>query len=176
MIFKKIFVLFVSIVFFCFSTSAKDSVTVYIFMLDECRICQELAPALNSIYNTYHPKGIGFVGVFPNFSSKQKGINAFKTKYKITFPTKTDYFKKLTTKFNATVLPEVIFYNETTQTVIYRGLINDLFYSPGKRRHAIQYHYLSDALEAYINNTPLKVAHTTPIGCYINFNDSLTEN
>ncbi len=145
-------------------------------MLDECRICQELAPELNEIYDTYHSQEIGFVGVFPNFSSKPKGIQAFKSKYKVIFKTKTDYFKKLTHRFNATVLPEVIVYNETKEAIIYRGLVNDLFYSPGKRRHNVINHFLRDALDDTIKEQPIRVAETMPIGCYINFNDSLTGN
>lgn len=158
------------------SLLAKDSITVYLFLLDECRICQEIAPEINEIYKTYHSEGIGFLGVFPNFASKPQGIKAFKDKYHMDIPTKTDYFKKLTQKFDATVLPEVIVYNETIKKIQYRGLINDLFYAPGKRRHHINKHYLKDALEAHIHQKPLPVKVTIPIGCYINFNDLLIDN
>jgi len=176
MVVYRFFALLVCFLFFGNGASAKDSITVYIFMLDECRICQELAPELNEIYDIYHSQAIGFVGVFPNFSSKPKGIQSFKSKYKVAFNTQTDYFKKITHRFDATVLPEVVVYNETKDVIIYRGLVNDLFYSPGKRRHNVQNHFLRNALDATIKGQPIKVAETTPIGCYINFNDSLTGN
>ncbi len=149
-----------------------DSITVYIFMLDECRICQETAPELNRIYNEFGQK-IGFLGLFPNFSSKPKGIQAFKNKYDIQFKTKTDYYKTLTKKFDASVLPEVVVYNETKNTILYRGAINDLFYSQGKRRHFVQHHYLHNALTAIIQGQLPVVKETKPTGCFINFNDSL---
>lgn len=151
---------------------SRDSITVYIFLLDECRISQEMTPELNSLYNEF---GInfGFIGIFPNFSSKKKAIEDFKSKYKIQFPTKTDYFKKLSNTFNATVLPEVIVLNETRNKIIYRGAINDLYYTQGKRRQIIRNQYLRDALFGLVNGVELKVKETQPIGCFINFNDPL---
>lgn len=152
--------------------SGRDSITVYLFLLDECRICQELAPEINSIYSTYGNE-IGFIGLFPNFSSKKKGIDGFKEKYEIKFNTKTDYFKTQANRFEATILPEVILYNETQKKIIYRGAINDLFYSPGKRRQIVTKNYLKDALMASINGKQPAIKESQPIGCFINFNDPL---
>ena len=155
---------------------AKDSITVYIFLLDECRICQEIAPELNALYTTYKSPDLNFIGVFPNFASKPQGIKDFKSKYKIAFDTKTDYFKKITHKFQATILPEVIVYNETKQKIIYRGQVNDLYYAPSKRRPLIRHHYLRDAIMAGIDNRMPTIQETNPIGCFINFNDSFSQN
>ena len=152
--------------------SAKDSITVYFFLLDECRICQELAPEMNAIYTEYQSE-IGFLGLFTNFSSKSTGIQHFKEKYQIKFNTRTDYFKKMAHKFEATILPEVIVYNETSKSILYRGAINDLFYTPGKRRHFVQNHYLKDALKAISQNKLPTISKSQPIGCFINFNDSI---
>ena len=63
---------------------SSDSITVYLFLLDECRICQELAPEINAIHAEFAKKNIGFIGLFPNFASKQVGIDKFKKKYNIT--------------------------------------------------------------------------------------------
>jgi hypothetical protein len=169
---KKSFVFIGVFIFQSLLMYSKDSITVYMFLLDECRICQELSPEMNAIYEKYG-NAIGFIGLFPNFSSKKKGIDAFKKKYNIKFNTKTDYFKTQATKFTATILPEVIVYNETTKEIIYRGSINDLFYSPGKRRQHIANHYLRDALDATLKNQIPAIRETKPIGCYINFNDAL---
>ena len=163
---------FIILVFSNTSLLSRDSITVYFFLLDECRICQELAPEMNMIYADYGSQ-IGFLGLFPNFSSKTKGIQAFKNKYDVMFKTKTDYFKTMTNKFGATVLPEVVVYNENNQKVLYRGAINDLFYAPGKRRHFITKNYLRDALKTIAEGKLPAVSESQPIGCFINFNDSL---
>jgi thiol-disulfide isomerase/thioredoxin len=90
----------------------RDSITVYFFLLDECRICQELAPEINAIHQEYAPKKVGFIGLFPNFASKPSGIEKFKKKYKLIMQTKTDYYKKWSHKFKAEILPTAVVYNE----------------------------------------------------------------
>ncbi|MFZ1750929.1 MAG: hypothetical protein WAU01_12085 [Saprospiraceae bacterium] len=153
-----------------YGSSCRDSITVYIFLLDECRICQEIAPELNAIYTEYKDN-FAFQGLFPNFISKKPGIEIFKQKYHIDFPLKTDYFKSMAKKLHATVLPEVIIYNESKDKVLYQGAINDLFISPGKRRHSVSHHYLRDALQALATGKGEFIASSSPVGCFINFND-----
>jgi peroxiredoxin len=154
---------------------SKDSISVYFFLLDECRICQEMTPEINRLYHEFG-SSMGFRGIFPNFSSKEEAINQFKQKYKIKFQTQMDYSKEISSKFNATVLPEVVVFNENTQTVLYRGAINDLFYKPGKRRQHIKHHYLKEALIAIRGGKLPELTQSTPIGCFINFNDVINAN
>lgn len=147
-----------------------DSITVYLFLLDECRICQETAPEINRIWSKYKDKA-GFTGIFPNFSSKPAGITSFAKKYGIGFDTRTDYFKKQVKRFSVTVLPEVVVYNETLAKIIYRGSVSDLYYSPGKRKQAPAKHFLMDALDQWFSGQAISVAETRPVGCFINMND-----
>lgn len=155
---------------------ATDSLTVYLFLLDECRICQELAPEINAIHQKYSTKSIGFVGLFPNFASKSSGIDKFKKKYNILFATKTDYYKKMCHKFDAEILLTVVVFNETSQKIEYKGAINDLFYQAGKRRHQVTQHYLRNALDSLIIGKSPETKQTQAVGCYINFNDNLINN
>ena len=152
---------------------SSDSITVYLFLLDECRICQELAPEINAIHAEFTKKNIGFIGLFPNFASKQDGIDKFKKKYNIILHTRTDYYKKIAQKFNAEILPTAVVFNETKQKIEYIGAINDLFYKPGKRKSQAREHYLRDALNSIINGVSPKIKSSQPIGCFINFNDNL---
>lgn len=170
----RLFLILCGIIFTITKGISKDSITVYLFLLDECRICQELAPEINTIYKEYEQKGIGFVGLFPNFASKASGIEKFKKKYHIEFQTKTDYYKKMSHKFNAEILPTVVVYNETLQKIEYIGAINDLYYKPGKRRHQANHHYLRDALQSLLAGNAPVIQSTQAIGCYINFNDNLS--
>lgn len=166
-----------SSVFLCLFTSllvhSRDSLTVYIFLLDECRISQEMTPHLNQIYELYG-KQVGFTGIFPNKATSENGMQRFIDKYRIKFPVKLDHDKVWAKKWKATVLPEVVLVNESTQTVIYRGLINDLYLRPGKRRHNIKNHYLRVAIEEFLVGNKPSVTVTTPVGCFINFQDNET--
>ena len=152
----------------------RDSITVYLFLLDECRICQELAPEINAIHQEYASQKVGFIGLFPNFASKPAGIKKFKKKYKLIMPTKTDYYKKWSHKFNAEILPTAVVYNETQQKVEYIGAVNDLFYKPGKRKSQASKHYLRDALNHVMQGESPEIQSTQAIGCFINFNDNLS--
>ena len=64
-------VLLLSVLFFAFGTlraERGDEITVYIFMSETCPICQSVTLELKALYATYHPKGVTFVGLFPNQS------------------------------------------------------------------------------------------------------------
>ncbi|MBK6362125.1 MAG: redoxin domain-containing protein [Saprospiraceae bacterium] len=151
---------------------SSDSFTVYVFLLDECRICQEVAPELNKIYTLTKENNIGFVGYFPNLSSNDAGIQKFRKKYKVQYTLSTDFEKEVAKRFAATTLPEVVMWNETKNELVYRGLINNLFYAPGKRRHKITQHYLKDAIFAVQGGKYPVTKTTDPIGCFINYSEN----
>jgi len=152
------------------SLKAKDSIVVYYFLLDECRVCQEITPYINDIYSKYEHNFI-FVGLFPNMSSKMENIEIFKRKFNIPFDLKADYFQEKAILFGATVMPEVIVFNHTKQIKLYQGRINDLFYAPGKRKHFISKHNLEIALSSIRNQENNFEKETIPVGCLINFID-----
>lgn len=149
-----------------------DSITMYVFLLDECRICQELAPELNEIYTLTKESGMGFVGFFPNFSSTESGIKKFVKKYRVQYPVQADYSKQQALRFAATILPEVVLWNETKSEVVYRGAVNNLFYAPGKRRHNVTEHYVKNAIFAILEGKYPIIRETEPLGCFINFTEN----
>ncbi len=155
-------------------TLAKDSVTVHIFLLDDCVICQDYSPKLNQLYEQYGDE-ISFIGYFPNFSSKTEKIEFFKKKYNIQFPLKTDYYKTQAARFQASITPEVIIYNHDTQKVLYRGRIDNRFFKLGKRRHVITSNELEIALSLISEGKEVKIPRTEPIGCYINYADDISK-
>jgi len=150
----------------------RDSITVYVFLLDECRISQEMAPELNKLYAQAKDAGLGYIGLFPNLASTQTGMNKFVKKYKIAFPISEDYQKTKARKLGATIMPEVVVYNEDQKTVLYRGLINNLYYAPGKRRHRVTEHYLKDVIFDLERGQTPGINHTEAIGCFINFSEN----
>jgi peroxiredoxin len=164
------------IVFWLFVLSAhsqsRDSFTVYVFLLDECRICQEISPELRKIADITRDQNIGMTGFFPNHATTEEGLKKFIKKYKINFQVKTDHDKKMAEKFSAAVLPEVVVWNETRQQVFYRGAVNNLFFAPGKRRHHISQNYLKDAIFAIQKGIKPEISVTEPVGCLINYSEN----
>src|SRR5688500_8863312 len=84
-----------------------DSLTVYVFLLDECVISQFYTPLLSQYFEEYKGQKVGFIGYFPNPASKADRIEAFARTYKIDFPLKQDEKQELAKNFGVTVTPEV---------------------------------------------------------------------
>lgn len=153
--------------------NVEPKITVYFFLLDECKICREYAPVINELYEEFHSEEIEFIGVFPNFASKRENIEKFKKEFDIKFELKTDYFKKLSHRFNAKVLPEVFVFDHSIDRVIYSGRIDDRYVSIGRRRQVIKTFNLMSALDNIIAQKDILITRTEPIGCFINYNDNL---
>jgi peroxiredoxin len=147
-----------------------DSLTVYVFLLDECLISQFYTPELSRLNKDYHKKGVGFIGYFPNSSSSAEEIEVFAEDYHINFPLKADHEKVLTDKFDITVTPEVAVWDHRSDRLIYRGRIDDSYVRVGKRKLHPQHHDLEDMIKSWIDQKiPDQLIETQAIGCFINF-------
>jgi len=146
----------------------EDSITVYVFMLEDCLITQFYTPQLRNLYEEYFKYNIDFVGLFPNKYSKPEKIDSFKTAYQIPFPLKTDYYKSKTRLMDAKVTPEVCVYNHDFQEIIYKGRIDNAYYKVGKKRGVTNTSELRDVLEAIVKGEPVQTPNTEAVGCLIN--------
>lgn len=152
------------------SVDLQDSITVYIFLHDDCIISQNYTLTLKTLHKEFANEDLQFVGLFPDFASKPKNIAAFREKYNIPFLLKQDYYHDKKEAFNATVTPEVVIYNETQKQIVYQGRIDDTYARVGQRRKVITTSELKDALKAIRNNQAVKITKTDPIGCFIRKN------
>ena len=149
-----------------------DSLTVYVFLHDECVISQYYTPELTRLYEMFREKGIGFIGYFPNLSSKANHIEVFARNYRIEFPLNQDYNKDWTSKFGITITPEVAVWDHRSQRLIYRGRIDDSYVRVGKRKQHPQHHDLEDVIDSWVTNqVPGELVQTQAIGCFITFTD-----
>lgn len=153
---------------------ANDSISVYLFLLDDCIICQDYTPVINDLYDTYKDE-VQFVGYFPNFSSKQEKIDQFASTYSVQFPLRTDYYKSVCSRYEATITPEAVVYNHTTETLLYKGRIDNKFVKLGRRRHVTTAHELSDVLAQIKAGLQPNIQNTQAVGCYINYSDAISK-
>lgn len=147
-----------------------DSISVYIFLHESCLISQYYTLPLKELHDTYASSNIQFVGLFPNFSSKPDKIQAFQDEYDIPFLLKADYYHTKKEALGATVTPEVVVYNETEETILYRGRIDDTYARIGKRKRVTSNTELKDVLESIVNNQTISTPNTEAIGCFISKN------
>lgn len=148
-----------------------DSITVYYFLAEDCKICQYYSLTMNDLYDKYASDSIGFVGLFPNHFSTEEGISNYKEKYNIPFILKREYFQTKTKLFQATITPEVVVYNETEKLIIYQGRIDDSYYKLGKRRRVLTTHELEEVLSSIQKGETPKVESIKPIGCFISLRE-----
>ncbi len=144
-----------------------DSVTVYLFFRIDCKICEYYTRDLEKLYEQYKEANISFVAVFPNFMDKPPAIERYCNKFGLPFSTKTDYSKRLTKKFKATVTPEVVVYNENKETVLYQGRIDNTYYRLGRKRSVTTSSELATVLEKHVNGEVIEVAFAQAVGCFI---------
>ena len=149
------------------SAQVKDSITVNLFLLEDCKICQYYAPTIQELYNTYDNTNTSFVGYFPNRYSSEKDIALFKEKYRIPFKLKKEFFQTKTQKYNVTVTPEVVVYNETKGEIIYQGRIDNSYVKLGKQRRVVTEYELSNVLKSINNGYDVEISKTSAIGCLI---------
>lgn len=149
---------------------ASDSLTVYVFLLDECIISQFYTPELSRLNKTYNEKGVGFIGCFPNSITSEEDIDTFATDYRINFPLKSDYEKILVERFDITVTPEVAVWDHRSDRLIYRGRIDDSYVRVGKRKLHPKNHDLEDVIMGWLQGkSSEQLIETQAIGCFINF-------
>lgn len=163
--------LIVGLLFLNISLNAQyysDSISVNFFLLDECRISQNITSEINYITDHFAHQQFNYHGFFPNTSSTDEKIQKFIEDYDLTISCVTDYDKLKTTFYGATIAPQVVVFDEKNQNLIYRGRINNSFAELGRRRRVVSSYDLRTVLEDVLNQRKVKVEETQAIGCYIN--------
>jgi peroxiredoxin len=142
--------------------------TVYIFLSESCPICQSVTTELKKLHQQFGPLQVEFIGLFPDgILSDAQTRQAFGKKYGLSFPLQPDSGQVLTKKFKAEITPEVVVVSNETETIIYRGKVDNSFASLGKRRTIVTEHYLRNALESWTAGKKILLSVTQPVGCII---------
>lgn len=143
--------------------------TVYLFLGEDCKICQYYAPLMNELDSLYASDSLSFVGLFPNRYSSEKGIDDYRKKHRISFDLKREYYGTKTKAFEVTITPEVVVYNEQAKRIIYKGRIDNSYHKLGRRRQVVTTSELRDVLTQISSGEEVTVEQVAPIGCYITF-------
>jgi peroxiredoxin len=147
--------------------SPKPHTVVYIFLTEDCKICQSYTLTLKKLYQNYSGAGFEFIGVFPNASSTAATLASFQKQFAIPFQVNLDHDNAISRALGARVTPEVFVVDKAANKVLYQGRIDNTFFSLGQRRSITTTHELSEALAAIQLGKPLTIAKTEAIGCII---------
>jgi len=149
-----------------FAASAQKDYHVYVFIAEECPICNYMGKPLSLVAKKYEDQ-VDFHAVFPVKNSNYKTSQLFKQQYDLlSFETILDKDQKLSKQLGASITPEVVV-TKPEGEVLYRGRINSAFYAPGKMKH----NSIKDDLDLVLANlaSGKEVPQPWPpaIGCYI---------
>ncbi|MDX2136188.1 MAG: hypothetical protein SFV52_15490 [Saprospiraceae bacterium] len=150
-----------------FAQVPADSLTLYLFLLEDCKITQAYTDRLHDIYDRYNPQGIRFVGLFSNPISNDTTVAAFTAKYGIPFPCRIDDRAEKARALGVTVTPEVVLYDERNHAILYQGRIDNLYERVGQRRQVVTSFELEAALYAVTSGRPVPIPRTQAVGCYL---------
>ena len=146
---------------------AQGKYKVYFFLLEECKITQAYVKEINRLKKEYDCDSIAFKAFFPSPSSEINLVEKFMEEYQIDLNYEMDELQVAASKFDITVMPEVVLYDESKMKVLYQGRIDNLFAKIGKRRSRATTHELNDCLESIRNGKLINPFRTNAIGCFL---------
>jgi hypothetical protein len=148
------------------SIRAASHLRLFVFLSPECPISQKYTRTLN-LLNRQYAGNMDIDGIVSGKTWTKADINAFATKYHISYPLWIDRSLALAHYLWASTTPEVILLT-ADNNLIYRGAIDNWFQSLGKSRSAPTQNYLQDAIDGALRHAYPAVKRTTPVGCMIN--------
>jgi hypothetical protein len=159
----------VTIIFYLSAVNAqqRDSFTVYLFLLEDCKITQAYTDKISDIYGNYVCDSIGFIALFPNPVSSDTTVADFREKYQLPVRCTTLEARLKALLYGITITPEVAIVNETTQELLYRGRIDNMFERVGERRRVVTSFELEAALYAIRHCKDIPVPRTMATGCFL---------
>lgn len=146
--------------------SPGHALTAFVFLSTECPLSQNYTRQLDELRSAYDATALDMVGVFPLSDDDEARVRAFCEKYPVGFPTRLDHEYVLVDALHASVTPEV-FLLDAQDTLIYSGKIDNWAVELGQTRRVATVHYLKDAIDAHLQDSPVPVDHIDPVGCLL---------
>lgn len=146
-------------------TTGSGQLTAFVFLSPDCPLSRNYTLVLKEMQRS-RKDVLQVVGVFPGNDHTDSEIKAFKEKYAINFVLVHDKKDALVKYTCATITPEVFLY-DSHKALVYKGAIDDWAISLGKKRTQAEHHYLSDAIDNFLQHKQVSPSETKAVGCFI---------
>jgi len=143
----------------------KGKATVLVFVRTDCPISNRYATELQRIHAKFGPETVWWL-IYPDRDITTKAIREHQKDYKLEIPALRDPRHLLVKLAGAQVTPEAAVFLPGKR-LVYRGRIDDRFVSFGNYRSEATRHDLEEALADVVNDKPVRISETKPIGCTI---------
>ena len=144
---------------------------VLIFISPDCPIANAYHPQLKQMDERFRPQGIRFFLVHSSVDISTRVARNHAEAFDLSLPVAIDADQSIARAVNATVTPEAVVLARRRSRPIYRGAIDNQYAGYGKKRPVANQFFLRDALISFLAEEPLAVPNTTPVGCFISFDD-----
>ena len=139
---------------------------VFITLSTRCPAVPRYAPRLNRLYETYHPRGVAFYGIYPEADETLEGIRAHAQQLGLKFPIVRQGAVAIARAVGATHVPQAFVLNRKGE-VAYSGAIDSV-----TKREVVQHQYLRDALDATLQGKRVRQPRTQVVGCFLTLPDA----
>lgn len=141
---------------------------VFVTLSSRCPAVPRYAPRLNTLYRTYHAKGIAFFGLYPEADETEDTVKTHAKRMGFQFPVVYYGAVEIAKSLNATHVPQA-FVLDTRGHMLYNGAIDSV-----TKREVGQNAYLRDALDAVVHKKRIRVARTPVVGCFLTLKEEPT--
>ncbi|WP_437185007.1 redoxin domain-containing protein [Planctomicrobium sp. SH668] len=144
----------------------KDSKCVVIaFLGTECPLAKMYTARLNALAQEFPSEQLQVIGINSNAQDSLSEISHYIQHHRVTFPILKDAGNKIADQLKAERTPQVFLLDQHRQ-IRYQGRVDDQ-YLIGIVRKAPQREDLKIAIQELLEDKPVSIAFTTPIGCLI---------
>lgn len=155
---------------FHFSNTISESpLTVFYFNSPECPVCKSSIASLGPTVQTLDSLQVPLYFVYHSYLANKSKLRRFH-KMNLTGVPLTqiilDPDMMLVKQLNATVTPEVFLVGRDG-TVVYSGMLNNMFEAIGVKRAVVTEEYLVDAVMKSLAGQTNSSTRTVPVGCII---------
>jgi hypothetical protein len=146
--------------------STNAAAQVFVFVSNDCPICNRYAPELGRLEAACRRRGIPFWLVHPLLDETPDAIRRHAVEYSLPKVQLRDGHRSLSRLAGITVTPEAALFDRQGR-LVYRGRIDDRFPALGRQRPAATRHDLLEAIEALLGGKPIAEPRTPAVGCVL---------
>ena len=149
----------------------KTKAVVLIFISPDCPIANAYHPQLKQMGERLGQQGVRFFLVHSSRDISLRVARKHAETFELTLPVVLDADQSIARAVNATITPEAVVVARGRSLPIYRGAIDNRYAGYGKKRQFASQFFLQDALISYLVGDSIAVSKTTPVGCFISFDE-----
>lgn len=131
-----------------------------------CPIARHAMHSLRDVRQAYESKGVEFMLLNANIQDSRELVQKEVSEFGIDFPILLDRDQNVARGLKVTRTAEILLIDPRTQTLKYRGPIDDRLSYEAQR--PVKHHYLTDALDATLAGKPVAKTKVDAPGCLVN--------